>query len=55
MSFLKIYILMVFSQNEKCQNDGVARPPIRDNDLKLTEANHPTKKYCWTPKARHQN
>ena len=25
---------MVFIQSEKCHNDGVSRPPIRDNDLK---------------------
>ena len=24
---------MVFIQSEKCHNDGVSRPPIRDNDL----------------------
>ena len=24
---------MVITQDENCHNDGVARPPIRDNDL----------------------
>ena len=27
---------MVFIQSEKCHNDGVSRPPIRDNDLYST-------------------
>ena len=25
---------MVITQDENCHNHGVARPPIRDNDLK---------------------
>ena len=27
---------MVFIQSEKCHNDGVSRPPIRDNDLDIS-------------------
>ena len=27
--------MMVFIQSEKCHNDGVSRPPIRDNDLEF--------------------
>ena len=26
-------MMMVLIQSEKCHNDGVSRPPIRDNDL----------------------
>ena len=26
---------MVITQDKKCHNDGVARPPIRDNDLEV--------------------
>ena len=36
---------MVFIQSEKCYNDGVSRPPIRDNDLNYPYSISPTMLY----------
>ena len=39
------HILMIITQDEKCHNDGVARPPIRDNDHKRKRNIRDTQRY----------